>query len=133
VLVVDTNVMVYLLLDCDKTALVRDLWNADPDWWAPRLLVYELANALAVAAKRKAITPDEAATALDDGLGLVTVPEREAPAGRLLEIASKLGVTAYDAAYLAAAEMLQVPLITEDARLLRVAPGFAQSPAEALP
>jgi predicted nucleic acid-binding protein len=45
----------------------------------------------------------------------------------VLEIAAQLHLSAYDAAYLAAAEALGTRLITEDTRLLGVAPEIARS------
>ena len=52
---------------------------------------------------------------------------------RVLVIATQLGLSAYDACYLAAAETLRVPLVTEDVGLLRVAPEVARSLASFCP
>ena len=70
---------------------------------------------------------ETALATLQNGISLIRLPDPEPPAGRLLEIAATLGISAYDACYLATAELLGVPLVTEDARLLRVAPQITRS------
>lgn len=126
-LVVDTNIVVYLLTKNERTARTRELWTTDPDWWAPRLLHYELVNAFSLMVKRQAVPLEAGIAGLEAGLGLVRMLDREPPAARILEIASKSGLSAYDASYLATAEILRAPLITEDARILRAAPAIAFS------
>jgi len=126
-LVVDANVVAYLLIEGDKTSQARDLWAIDHDWRAPRLLFYELGNVFAQLVKQRAISLEAGITGLESAAGLVRLHEQDPPAARLLEIAAKLAVTAYDASYLATAEALDAPLVTEDGRLLRVAPQVARS------
>ncbi len=121
-LVVDTNVVVYLLTQTDKTAAARRLWATDPDWWAPRLLVYELANVFTRLVRTQGLPPRAAVAGLETGTRVIRLLQQEPSAGRFLEIAAALNLSAYDAAYLAAAEKLRVPLVTEDGRLLRAAP-----------
>ena len=125
-LVVDANVVVYSLLESEMTAPARALWTADPDWHAPRLLFYELANVLSRLVGNGAISRESAVRGLGDGAALVKWTS-EPPASRVLDMACVLGISAYDASYLAAAEALQVPLVTEDRRLLAVAPQIARS------
>jgi predicted nucleic acid-binding protein len=132
VIVVDANIVVYLLTANERTEEARRLWAADHDWWAPRLLVYELANLFARLVRSRAVSLETGITALNAGVRIVRVPEQEPPPGRILEVASRLDLSAYDASYLAIAERLRAPLITEDERLLRAAPGIAQSLAEAV-
>jgi predicted nucleic acid-binding protein len=127
VLVVDANVVAYLLVEGDKTAQARELWAVDRDWVAPRLLAYELMNVFSVLVRQGALSMEHARAGLDSGLSLVRLMGRDAVTGRVLEIAAKLRLSAYEACYLAAAETMQVPLVTEDARLLRAAPGLARS------
>jgi predicted nucleic acid-binding protein len=129
VIVVDANIVVYLLTMSDRTEDARRLWSTDGDWRAPRLLVYELANVFARLVRAGALSLEDGMAGLEAGARLVAVTEQEPSPSRILEIASKLDLSAYDATYLALAERLGVPMFTEDARLLRAAPAIARSPA----
>jgi predicted nucleic acid-binding protein len=126
-LVVDANVVAYLLVEGEKTAQARELWARDHDWHAPRLLFYELANVFCQLVKQQALPLESGLDGLKSGVGLVRMLDREPPVARILEIALKLRMSAYDACYLATAETLRAPLVTEDARLLRAAPEIARS------
>jgi predicted nucleic acid-binding protein len=132
VLVVDANIVAYLLVEGEKMAQARALWATDSDWRAPRLLFYELVNVFSQLLKRKALSLQAASSGLGSSLDLIRLLDADPPAARILEIASKLGLSAYDASYLAAAEILRAPLVTEDARLLRAAPEIARSLASSL-
>jgi predicted nucleic acid-binding protein len=134
VLVVDTNVVAYLLVEGDRTAQAREMWGLDSDWVAPRLLAYELMNVFAMLVRQRALSPEVAMAGLESGLSLVRLMDRgPAEPARILVIAEKLRLSAYDATYLAMAETMQVPLVTEDARLLRAAPEVARSLASYCP
>jgi predicted nucleic acid-binding protein len=126
-LVVDANIVAYLLVEGEKTAQARGLWATDHDWHAPRLLFYELASVFAQLLKRRALSPEAASSGLESVLGLVRLLDADPPAARILEIASTLSLSAYDASYLATAEIVRAPLVTEDARLLRAAPEITRS------
>ncbi|OFW57087.1 MAG: hypothetical protein A2133_06210 [Actinobacteria bacterium RBG_16_64_13] len=126
-LVVDANIVAYLLVEGEKTDQARALWAADHDWRAPRLLYYELANVFCRLVKERALPREAAVAGLERGTDLVRMLAEGPPGARILEIASKLGLSAYDACYLATAERLRVPLATEDSRLLRLAPEIARS------
>jgi predicted nucleic acid-binding protein len=97
----------------------------DPDWRAPGLLVHEFTNIMLQYVKQGGATPAEARRTLENGLLLVSVVEREPPAIRVLDIATSLALSAYDASYLAVAEALGCGLATEDRHLLQAAPGVA--------
>lgn len=126
-LLVDANVVAYLLVDGGRTAQARALWAVDADWHAPRLLFYELANVFAQLVRHRAISAETAVAGLESAAGLVHLRDQDPPAGRVLEIASRLEVSAYDATYVATAEALGIPLVTEDRRLMRAAPGITRS------
>jgi predicted nucleic acid-binding protein len=126
-LVVDANIVAYALIEGEKTAEARALWAMDNDWRAPGLLFYELASVFAQLVRQQAISLDTGVAGLESSASLVRRDEQDPPAARVLEIAAKLGVSAYDASYLAVAEALGTPLVTEDRRLLRAAPSITRS------
>jgi predicted nucleic acid-binding protein len=126
-LVVDTNVVAYLLVEGEKTAQARALWAMDQDWRAPRLLSYELANVFCQLIGQHAISFEEGVAGLDIGLGLVRAVDGDPAHARVLEIASSLSISAYDAYYLATAEAMSSQLVTEDVRLLHLVPEIARS------
>jgi len=131
-LLVDTNVVAYLLIEGDHTEAAQELRTRDPDWRSEAFLLVELTNVLASSIARKRMTLSLAedflakATALFDGkLGRI-------PHASVLTIAARHRVSAYDARFLALADQLGSRLITEDARLRAAAPALTQSLAEAL-
>jgi predicted nucleic acid-binding protein len=80
---------------------------------APQLLVYEVANGIATAARRKRLAPDKAVEALSNLLAL-GVELREVALVGVLETVIKYNLAAYDAAYLALAEAADCVLWTGD-------------------
>lgn len=92
----------------------------------PCLLHCELTNVFARLVKHKALTFEAALAGLESASRLVRLLASEPAPARGLEIASKLGLSAHDACYLAAAELMGAPLVTEDARLLGAAPEIAR-------
>lgn len=118
---------------CDASAVVTLLVDAGPDgvWaaetfagatlYAPALLPFECANIIRRHEATGLIGSDQAAQAHSDLVDLaVELWPYEALAGRVWELRSNL--TSYDAAYVALAEAIDVPLVTFDRRLAR-APG----------
>ncbi len=87
---------------------------------APHLLDLEVAQALRRFARDGAISADRAQAALDDLLALrVTRYSHRLLLPRIWQLRHDL--TAYDAAYVALAELLGAPLITRDRRLASAA------------
>lgn len=82
----------------------------------PSLWRYEVANVLALATRRERISEASSKRFLSmlDRLALEFV---EAPPIRLVDLAVRFGLTAYDAAYLDAAMVRRAPLATRDAAL----------------
>jgi len=125
VIVVDTNVLVYLFLPGESTADARAALARDPVWAAPLLWRSEFRNALALYLRQKHL-------ALDDALLLQAAAE-ERMAGRaydtdseaVLRFAADSGRSAYDCEFVALAEALGVPLVTSDRQLLASFPATA--------
>jgi len=131
-LLVDTNVVVYLLIAGDYTAAAQQLRARDSDWRSEAFLLVEFTNLLASSIATKRMTLSLAqdllakATALFDGkLGRI-------PHSSVLATAARHRVSAYDARFLALAGQLGIRLVTEDTKLRAAAPALTQSLAEAL-
>ncbi len=52
-IVVDVNVVAYYFIEGDKTALAREVMQADPDWRLPSLWRHEYLNVVATYPRRR--------------------------------------------------------------------------------
>jgi predicted nucleic acid-binding protein len=90
----------------------------------PALWPLEVANALTVLRRRRKLTPDEVRTAIEIIRELPAVIDHEASAlafTRLVELASELEMTIYDATYIELATRTRLPLASNDARMKQAA------------
>ena len=129
---VDTSVVGNLLLDGPVAAAARALYALDADWHSEPLLLAELTNVIATAARVRGLPPERAQSLLVKAheildAGLHPMIDRD-----VLAVAMRLRVTGYDARFLCAATALGVPLVTEDAGLRKKAPTLTCAIAEAL-
>jgi predicted nucleic acid-binding protein len=129
---VDTNILVYLLLNVEHTPRARALLEFDPDWHSDAFVLVELTNALATAMRARGLALPQAAAALAKAEGVFESGLHMAGHADVLALAAQLRISAYDARFLVVARELDVRLVTEDAKLRRAAPTFTQSLAEAL-
>jgi predicted nucleic acid-binding protein len=129
--VVDTNILAYLLIKGDRTADAQALFTRDAEWRSEGFVLIEFSNILATYQRSGALSRSAAETMLATAervvSGLVNLPH-----GRALKLAAEFGVSAYDARFLGAAQSLGARLVTEDARLRTAAPALTRSLAEAL-
>jgi predicted nucleic acid-binding protein len=121
VLVVDTSAVLGALVGRPPDRRLVDRLSVDGDLCAPHLLDVELLHALRRLVIGGQLGEDRAADARDDFAALaVDRYDHLALADRTWELRHNL--TAYDATFVALAELLGVPLVTCDARLAN-APG----------
>ncbi|MDI6726566.1 MAG: type II toxin-antitoxin system VapC family toxin [Smithellaceae bacterium] len=87
---------------------------------APSLLEYELLNALVVARRRGRLEGDQTVLAMSGfyELGIPLFPMTDLQ-GRILHFTTLYRRSAYDASYLALAEIKKAPLVTADESLYR--------------
>ena len=130
--IVDTNVVAYLLIQGDQTAVAQKLHERDPDWRSEAFLLIELTNVLASSIAAKRMTLSMAADFLERTVELFDGKLGRVPHATVVAMAARLRVSAYDARFLALAEQLGSRLVTEDARLRAAAPDLTQSLAEAV-
>jgi predicted nucleic acid-binding protein len=117
VIVIDASAALEVLLQTPAAAAVEArLYRASETLHAPHLIDLEIAQVLRRYAASNQIDANRCQAALDDWL---LVPVSRYPHDVLLPRVWDLraNVTAYDAAYLALAEILDAPLVTRDGRL----------------
>ena len=129
--IVDTNVLAYLLISGDRTREAQALFRRNADWRSEGFILVEFSNVLVTYLRAGALSATQAhgllAQAERQMKSLVTVPHDAA-----LRVAGQFGVSAYDARFLAAAERFGGRLVTEDARLRAAAPARTIGLAEML-
>jgi len=130
-IVVDTNVLAYLLIEGDRTREAQALFAKDSDWRSDVFLLVEFSNVLATHRRTGALSVRQTESLLAEAATrvreLVSVPNLQA-----LRCAERFVVSAYDARFLAAANTLGAKLVTEDAKLRAAAPALTRSIAQAL-
>ena len=131
-LLVDTNVVAYLLIEGDHTEAAQELRIRDSDWRSEAFLLVEFTNVLASSIARKRMTLSMAEDLLAKVFSLFDGKLGRIPHASVLAIAARHRVNANDARFLALADQLGSRLITQDARLRAAAPALTQSLAEAL-
>ncbi len=131
-LIVDTNVVVYLLIQGDHTTAAQKLYSRDPDWRSEAFLLVEFTNVLASSVAMERMTLALAQDSLAKIMALFDGKLARVAHPLVLAIAARYRVSAYDAHFLALADQLGSHLITQDARLRAAAPALTQSLAEAL-
>ncbi len=124
-IVVDTNLLVYLLLNSDLTEVAEEVRRRDRHWLAPVLWRSEFRNVLMGYVRRDSLS-------LSDAISLsqsaeMKVESRQVDGARILQLAADSGCTAYDCEFVSLAERLNVPLITSDQKLLSAFTSIAVS------
>lgn len=117
-IVVDTNVVAYLLIPGDQTEAARRAFTRDPAWAAPLLWRSELRNVLALYVRRGHLALVDAQEVQAAGESLLAGREYDVDSAEVLAIAAASGRSAYDCEFVALARALGLPLLTSDRQLL---------------
>jgi predicted nucleic acid-binding protein len=129
VVLVDTNVLAYLMLEGDRTSAAQELFERDADWRSEAFMMVEFSNVLTTYVRTKVLSRDQ-------GLKLLAGAEKLVPVltsvqnARALEVAKQFGISAYDARFVALAIQMKVKLVTEDAKLRAAVPSWTASLAD---
>lgn len=121
-IVADTNLVAYLLIDGEKTEAARRVWARDPDWRMPPLWRSELLNVLATTVRAGVLEPTQAHATWRIASGLFGRGEVEPTGADVLTLAMERGISAYDAHFVAVARDLGIRLVTGDRKLLAACP-----------
>ncbi len=126
-IVVDTNIMVYLLIGGPSGPDATQLLEREPLWAAPGILLSELRNALVGFVRRDALSPEHAEVMCADAVEVLGDRVFTVPSSDVLDTALACGLSAYDAEFVVLARQLDVPLVTADREILRSAADVAVS------
>lgn len=116
-IVVDVNVVAYLLIRGDKSPLARAVLSRDAHWQLPGMWRHEFVNVLTTYVRAGRLTQDRAQRILESAEGLFSGVTVTMTPRRVLETACRHGISGYDAEYVALAETLAVRCVTEDSQL----------------
>jgi len=125
VIVVDTNVLVYLLLPGEHTEQAERVLRRDPVWAAPLLWRSEFRNVLAVYMRQGRLSLDQALQLMGNAEILLQGREYTVSSVRVLSLIAGTQCSAYDGEFVALAQDLGLSLVTSDARLLAEFPATA--------
>lgn len=126
-IVVDTNIVAYLLLPGPWTGAAEALLEREPTWAAPPLWRSELRNILAGCMRRGTLSLEQALRVQEAAQDLLSGHEIDVRSSAVLELVAQSQCSAYDCEFVALARQLQCALYTLDAKLLKAFPETAQS------
>jgi predicted nucleic acid-binding protein len=117
-IIVDTNILLYLFLENDRSPYAERAFRKDPDWLAPLLWRSEFRNVLAFYIRRGLISLADSLEIIELAERLMKDREYEAQSHLVLQLAVSSGCSAYDCEFVALAKDLRLPLLTVDRQVL---------------
>jgi predicted nucleic acid-binding protein len=127
-IVADTNIVAYFVLQGDETSRVEALRAKEKLWHVPSLFRHEWLNVVTVYVHRNLLTRDEAVRAFRRGVSLVTIDESIPDPSHIINLHIASGCASYDCQFIALAEELSAKLVTFDKQVLRAFPSVAVTP-----
>lgn len=121
-IVVDVNVIAYLLIAGEKTAEARVVRELDADWIVPDLWRDEFLNILATYVRHGGIDLETAVALWLSAMALFEGKDSTPDPITTLQLAARHQLSAYDAQYLVVATDHDIRLITEDRAMLKAVP-----------
>jgi predicted nucleic acid-binding protein len=129
-IVVDTNVISYLLIAGDRTEACRKVLQKDPSWAAPFLWRSEFRNVLCLHMRHSKMSLEGAISRSKEAMKLLYGREYSITSELLLELVQESPISAYDAEFVCLAERMETKLITTDKKILKLCHRVAISPEE---
>ena len=116
-IVVATNVLVYLLLLGPRTEKAEILRRQERQWAAPPLWRSEFRNVLTGYLRRDLLDLPRAVALMEEAELILAPHEERVSTEHVLQLVSTSRCTSYDCEFVAAAQQLSVPLVTEVSRV----------------
>jgi predicted nucleic acid-binding protein len=129
-IVADTNLLIYLYVQGQRTEESEAVLQLDALWAMPLLWRSEFRNSLTGLVRAHALQLDDALTMIDEAERWLTGREYNVLSRQVLTLASRSGCSAYDCEFVALAQDLEVTLVTNDRQILKAFPTIAVSPSD---
>ena len=117
-IVADTNLIAYFLIQGGFTPEARAVYQEDPEWVAPPLWRSEFRNVLILSLRHALLSFDDILSLMDRAERLMKGQGYQVDSSRILRLAADSGCSAYDCEFVALAQDLGVPLVTSDSTLI---------------
>ena len=126
-IVVDTNILVYLYIRSEHSVRAEKALLKDPDWAAPLLWRSEFLNVLTACLRKGVIDLETAVEIAGEAELLMEGGEFSVGLLDVLKSVAESRLSAYDCEFVALARELNVPLVTTDREILSEFPDAARS------
>jgi predicted nucleic acid-binding protein len=124
-IVVDTNVIVYLFVSGERTELAKELLLVDGHWIVPPLWKSEFRNAVIQSARQGVITFQDARLFAQRAEAMFHQREIDVSGHFVIDLAHDSACSGYDCEFVALALQLDTVLVTVDKRVLKEFPAAA--------
>ena len=125
-IVVDTNILVYLYLPTKYTPHAEKLLENDPVWIAPYLWRSKFRNVLALYLRKKLITYNKALQIQNEAEALMSGNEYDIHSLNVLSLVNQSNCSAYDCEYISLAMDFGTKLLTMDQKVIAEFPLIAK-------
>lgn len=129
-IVADSNLIAYLLIPGDRSALADEILLKDSDWAVPLICRSEVRNILTLYMRQQHMSLAQAKRTMEKAETLWRNKEYAVPSDEVLALTHRHHVTAYDAEFVVLATQLGLPLITFDKFVRKAFPSIAIDPEE---
>lgn len=127
-IVVDANLLAYLVIPGERTAEAEAVLSKDAVWVMPPLWQSEMRSVLLKYLRAGVLSHSQTHAIWEAALVVLAGREGEPDTQVVLKLAQASGRSSYDCEYVALATLLDVPLVTADRSLAKAFPERAMSP-----
>jgi predicted nucleic acid-binding protein len=123
-IIVDTNIIAYLLIEGDHTAQSKRLLGRDSQWVAPSFWRVEFLNVLMNYSRHQKLPTTDVREIWKASFQLAQLREEAVEAGEALELALWYQLSGYDALFAVLARSLNTVCVTQDKAFRKAVPAL---------
>lgn len=129
-IVVDANMIGYFFITGDYSPLAIQVFEKDPDWYAPVLWQSEVRSIITQYVRYKKMPLAQSQQLMNEVHDLMLEHERFVSSNLVLELVAISKCSSYDCEYIALAKEMNLNLVTFDKEVLQEFPQIAISPKD---